>query len=151
MQKRFFLYTDGASRSNPGLSGIGFVLYDCQMKIVQEGSFFIGIATNNMAEYLALVAAFFLCFDIIKDHKVQVYADSLLLINQLKGIWKVKDQKLRKCFLAIKKFRDDIEIEPIHVYREKNVYADMLANKGIDEHNILPYTLAEFIQRNCQL
>lgn len=90
------VYTDGASRNNPGRSASGYEVFDGLHKFLLKDSFYNGIRTNNAAEYLALIGA-------LKrvgkeygfDNHINVYSDSELMINQLKGIYKVKDADLR--------------------------------------------------------
>jgi ribonuclease HI len=138
MKKTFYLYTDGASRSNPGEAGIGFVLYNNEKKIINEGGFFIGYGTNNYAEYIAVIVGLILSKEYIQNNNIILHADSLLVVNQLNKEWKIKDQKLLIYFNIIETLRKSINLTAIHIPREKNQYADRLANKGIDEKEILP-------------
>ena len=131
-------HTDGASRGNPGESGIGIYLQDEQGKTLFKGSGYIGTATNNIAEYRALVA----CLKKMKDFvctRLIVYSDSQLMVRQLRGEYKVKDCKLLELF---KEARAILKMAPfsfeiLHIAREENLDADELANFGIDGKNTL--------------
>jgi ribonuclease HI len=127
----YTLYFDGCSKGNPGLAGIGAILYDAENKIVWQTSKCIGHTTNNVAEYFALIEGLEYALSQNID-SLKVCGDSLLVINQLLGKYKVKSDNLtdlynRSSFL-IKQFA---YIELIHVYRRFNTIADRLANKGI--------------------
>jgi len=130
------IFTDGGARGNPGPAGIGVVLLNDKGVRIGEISKYIGPATNNIAEYLAVVYGLQEAV-YLGAVKVILYVDSQLVARQLKGEYKVKDQNLRKFFdLAVslsKKF-DSIEIREIP--REKNKEADNLVNKALDSHLI---------------
>ena len=127
------VYTDGASRGNPGESGIGVLVIrpDGSRKEIRE---YIGRGTNNEAEYRALIAA--LGYLVAEDSpQVRIHTDSQLVANQMNGLWKVKDPKLRILHLKAKKLASllpALEIE--YVPREDNVEADGLANEAIDRY-----------------
>ena len=128
-----YAYTDGASRGNPGDSGIGIVLKDEQGSVVYSGGGYIGKATNNIAEYVALIE----CLKKAAEtgcSKLVVHSDSELLVRQLQGAYRVKDEGLRKYFQKIHRFlaKAPFEFEIRHVPRNQNRDADMLANVGID-------------------
>lgn len=145
MNQTFFLYTDGASRSNPGDCGIGYVLYNQNKDIIMKNGYFIGYGTNNYAEYMAVIIASLIHFDLFKNNKVILYADSLLLINQLKKEWKIKDLLLKKCNGILLRMQENFIIEPHHIPRELNQHADEIANQGIDNKKILPETITEML------
>jgi len=126
------LYTDGGSRGNPGPAGIGFVINSGLTRSCHGGAF-IGEATNNEAEYKALIWGLENARQ-LHIEKLRVYADSELLINQLKGEYKVKSATLRPLFLeALTLARKFESCEFIHVYRENNQEADSLANEAMDQ------------------
>ena len=146
----FYAYIDGASRGNPGESGIGIVLRDAKGNTVFSGSGYLGKGTNNEAEYNALLACLKKIKSILADRaqpeqlgeradakskieKVIVYSDSELLVNQMKGSYKVKDERLKKLFRrAIRLIQSlPVKVELHVVAREQNQDADMLANYGI--------------------
>jgi len=126
------LFFDGACRGNPGPSSFGGVIYDSDKKEVDVFYGYLGFATNNVAEYCALLAGLNRCRT-LNIRKLKVFGDSNLVIKQVKGEWKIKNDKLRAIYKQIK------EVEPFfssisyeHVYRKNNTRADELANKGLD-------------------
>lgn len=126
-------YTDGAARGNPGESGIGVVFKDEQGGIVSKLYGYIGEATNNVAEYTALIAC-------LKNapktecSKLIVHSDSELMVRQLLGQYKVKDPNLKLMFQKVHLLlaKASFEFEIKHVGREFNKEADQLANLAID-------------------
>ena len=125
------IYIDGASRGNPGDSGIGILFKD-----FEENNFkkYIGIGTNNNAEYIALITALEIA---IKSNllKVKIHTDSMLVANQINGSWKVKDPDIRLLFAKAKKLIEKFEKFSItHIRRELNSEADLLANEAINEY-----------------
>ena len=129
---KLYIYTDGGSRGNPGPSGIGVIIQDSKRKKIKEISKYIGEATNNIAEYNALLHGLEEA-DALKASDIVVYMDSELLVRQLSGEYRVKDEAMRPLFekaLAILKRFDSFEIK--HVAREKNREADKLVNKAIN-------------------
>jgi len=123
------LYVDGASSSNPGNAGIGVVL-KVDDRVVENVSKPIGIATNNVAEYTALIEGLKIALD--KGYKrVKVYSDSELVVKQLKGIYRVKDEGLSKLYKHVKELEKRFEkIEIVHINRENNKQADRLAKNA---------------------
>jgi len=131
----YILYTDGASRGNPGRAAIGAALYrvdDGDRTLVDQVSDDIGYATNNVAEYKAVVAG----LEAASSHqpdRLLLRADSQLLIRQLEGSYRVKNPALQELFLEAKKLLRTIpEYVLEHVPREENVVADALANAALD-------------------
>ena len=130
-ESQYELFTDGASRGNPGKAGVGFVIFK-DGKEVARGGKFIGIKTNNEAEYFALLLGLKKCNELgIKNLKI--YSDSKLLVNQIKGNFKVKDEKLKKLYNEAGKLLSKFEFEIVHIPREKNKVADNIANQKIDD------------------
>ena len=126
------VFIDGASRGNPGPSGIGIVFCDDENNIIKKLFKFIGNATNNVAEYSALIYAMQEAL-IDRYDDVKIKSDSELLTKQLTGEYKVKNDNLRpyyEIFQHITRGFNKIEIIPIQ--RENNSIADKLANKAID-------------------
>ena len=126
------LFCDGGSRGNPGPSAGGFVVLDMQDIVQRESSKYLGITTNNQAEYHSLKGGLELC---LKEgaRSVHVYMDSLLVINQMKGIFKVKNRDLWPIHDAIKQLVPKFShIEFTHVPRELNKLADAEVNKALD-------------------
>ncbi len=126
-------YTDGASRGNPGESGVGIVLKDELGNLIESHYGYIGQATNNIAEYTALAACLKLVKGIECDNLI-VHSDSELMVRQLNGQYKVKDKGLKKHFLSIQKIltASPFKFAIKHVPRDENYEADQLANRGID-------------------
>jgi ribonuclease HI/pterin-4a-carbinolamine dehydratase len=128
------VFTDGGSRGNPGPSASGFVILNMEDTILVDKGVYLGITTNNQAEYTALKLALEECYKMgIKD--VEVYMDSLLVVNQLKGIFKVKNRDLWPIHDAIQKMSKNFEhISFSHVPREFNKLADAAVNRALDDH-----------------
>ena len=128
----YSLYFDGASRKNPGPASFGGVIYNESGEEFDTYYKFIGTATNNVAEYCGLLAGLHRARDLnIKELKV--FGDSNLIIQQVTGKWKVKNDNLRAIYNQIK------QVEPFftvisyqHVYRKDNNRADQLANIVLD-------------------
>jgi ribonuclease HI len=130
--KTHVLYADGASRGNPGPSSIGFVLYDPAGITVAEVGAVIGETTNNVAEYRALIAGLELALE-AGVRSLEVRLDSLLLVKQVTGQFRVKASHLkplqREAVMLLTRF-DEASIG--HVRREANTVADRLANEALD-------------------
>lgn len=123
------LYFDGCSKGNPGRSGAGFVIYEDNVEVSTE-SRFLGLQTNNIAEYSGLIMG------LEKAKKMgivelNVYGDSMLVIKQMKGEYKVKAPVLIPLHARAKELTKNIKIVFQHIYRDKNARADELANAMI--------------------
>ena len=127
------VYTDGGSRGNPGKAAYGFVVYK-EGEIIKKGNGYIGIATNNYAEYTALVEAFnWLRREYESGISVNFYLDSQLVVNQLNGLFKVKNHDIREFVLKIRGFEKTFKnITYKHVPREMNKEADAQVNLALD-------------------
>jgi len=131
------IFTDGGSRGNPGPAAAAFVVYEGDLKI-KEGKKYLGVNTNNFAEYQALLMAFnelSSLFDRNEKEKCsfEFYLDSQLVVNQLKGLYKIKSTSLRPLAIKIKKMEREYEmLKFIHVKRELNKEADALVNNVLD-------------------
>jgi ribonuclease HI len=126
-------YTDGASRGNPGESGIGVILKDESGNLLAEHYGYIGRTTNNVAEYTALAS----CLKLVQKMEcgaLVVHSDSELMVRQLNGVYKVKDEGIQKHYRRVRKLLEalPVQFEIRHIPREKNREADRLANRGID-------------------
>ncbi|MGB2867515.1 MAG: ribonuclease HI family protein [Bacteroidota bacterium] len=126
-------FTDGASRGNPGESGVGIILKDEHGNEISSTYGYIGKATNNVSEYRALLACLTLVEKVACDHLV-VHSDSELMVRQLTGKYKVKDPTLKQYVARVRERlkNTSFKFEIIHVLREENSEADELANRGID-------------------
>jgi ribonuclease HI len=128
------IHTDGGSRGNPGPSGIGATLKTPDGKLVAEVSEYIGVATNNQAEYKAVVAAITKAKDLGAE-ELEFVLDSELVVKQLKREYRVKDKDLAPLFMKV--YNGAIGFRKVsyrHVRREMNKEADALVNKALDEH-----------------
>ena len=123
---------DGASRGNPGPSGIGYVIYNNTGKIVEQSGEFIGFATSRMAEYLAMRKGINRAIE-LGFRKVRFVSDSLMVVNQLSGIFRIKNQDIMPIYNDIRKKLDSFDAVAFsHVSRSKNTIADHEANQAID-------------------
>jgi ribonuclease HI len=134
MIKKIKIFTDGGARGNPGPAAIGLVIKDENNKILKEFSEYIGKATNNQAEYRALIKGLELAKG-FKPSEVICYLDSELLAKQMKQEYKVKDKDLQPLF--IKAWNAAVRLKKVnyqHVPRELNKEADKLLNLELDKH-----------------
>ena len=128
------LFTDGAARGNPGPAGLGLVLEDDQGLRLWGGHRYLGTATNNQAEYLALIEGLQQAARWRPD-RLEVYMDSQLVVEQLGGRYRVKSSDLRPLHArAVALLGGFPQAVVSHVPRERNRGADALANRAIDEH-----------------
>lgn len=126
------LYGDGGSRGNPGPAASGWVVYDMNDTQLKENGLHLGITTNNQAEYTALKMGLIDAHE-LGAKRVNVFMDSLLVINQLKGIYKVKNKDLWPIYDAIKKYCVNFEkVTFTHVPRALNSEADRMVNETLD-------------------
>jgi ribonuclease HI len=126
-------FIDGASRGNPGESGIGVLLQDENGKNIALISGYIGKATNNIAEYTALLVCIKKASQ-LKCSKLLIHSDSELLARQMNGQYKIKNNGIKKIHQQVMHVlsKSSISIEIEHIGREYNSDADSLANAGID-------------------
>lgn len=128
-------FIDGASRGNPGESGIGVLLLDEAGNTLASIHGYIGNATNNIAEYTALIA----CLKKAKDlncTKITIHSDSELLVRQMNGQYRVRNEGIKEIFervhRVLRSAKGGFKFEIKHIKREHNREADLLANAGID-------------------
>ena len=128
-----FAHTDGASRGNPGESGIGIIFRDELGNVVYSGGGYIGTATNNIAEYQALLACLRKALTMQCAHLI-VHSDSQLMVRQMCGQYRVKDKMLQTFHQEAARIlrQAQFTFKILHVDREENSDADLLANTGID-------------------
>lgn len=133
------IHTDGASRGNPGQASIGVVI-ELPDGIVKTYYQKLGIATNNYAEYQAIIVALEKAKALVgktntKKYAIELYLDSELAQKQLTGIYELKDEAIQKAFIQIWNLRIKFaSVDFIHIRRELNKQADALANKALDEN-----------------
>ena len=126
------LFTDGASRGNPGEAGAGIAILDEQGNELVGTGKYLGQCTNNEAEYRALLFGLTKCAE-FGAGRIMVYLDSELIVKQIHGQYKVKHPNLKPLYQeTMKKFTRFASVRVAHVRREKNSRADELANQAID-------------------
>ena len=127
-------YFDGGSRGNPGIAGSGWVLYGPDGKPVDAGTVYVGDhATNNVAEYKGLLGL----LEAAEGHNVrhlEIYGDSLLVINQILEKWRCSNKNMRALFREAMLTLDNLDKwDAVHVKRDLNKVADRLSNIAMDE------------------
>ncbi len=128
------VYVDGSSRGNPGPSGIGYKVVGVNGEILAQGGEFIGFATSRVAEYYAMKEG---CEQAIELglKSVRFVSDNLMLVNQLNGIYKVKNRDILPIYDDVRRLAENFEACAfVHVAREQNADADAEANAAIDRH-----------------
>ncbi len=131
MPKKVIIYTDGASSGNPGPSGIGAIICDSRGQVIKNISEPIGHATNNIAEYSALIYALQETL-LLGAKEVIINTDSELLAKQLNRVYKVKDADLKNLFSQVVRLKNSFtHFEINHINREENKGADKLAARAI--------------------
>ena len=148
------IHIDGAARGNPGPASAGVLIEHKNQSPIKEG-IYLGEKTNNQAEYIALAYALFLIKKAHKDQdmekvKLIIYSDSQLLVRQMNGLYKVKNESLARIKKNIDIALHNIHHTIIHVARENNKEADNLANIAIDKKNKIPTDFLKFLA-NCGL
>ncbi len=128
------IFCDGGSRGNPGHAAYGYVVIDKE-KVIQRDGGYIGIETNNFAEYTAIVQALTWASVNLKGKRLHVYLDSQLAASQLAGIYKVKNPKIREFVFKLRGLESDFaKVVYTHVPREQNKLADQMVNLALDQH-----------------
>jgi probable phosphoglycerate mutase len=126
------LYADGGARGNPGPAGIGILLVDLDGNVLGEVARGIGVTTNNVAEYTALIEGLELAHA-KGATEIDVRLDSKLVVHQVLGEWKIKNDTLRRLAAKAESLLRRFERKSLsHVPREQNAAADKLANQGMD-------------------
>ena len=133
MSKLVVIEADGGSRGNPGPAGSGAVLIDSETgSVLAEIAMFIGVATNNVAEYRAVLAAVDVANEIAPEAELMVRMDSKLVVEQMSGRWKVKNEGMQDLFQAMQQSIGSRKITFEWIPREQNGKADALANEAMD-------------------
>lgn len=141
---KYIIHTDGGARGNPGPAAIGVVIQTADEKIISELGKRIGETTNNVAEYSAVLEALREVKSPRPDRRggqkskvksIDFYLDSTLVVNQLNGLYKVKDAKLRELLARVKILEQEVGgvVTYTAVPREQNQRADWLVNRALDE------------------
>ncbi len=128
------IHSDGGSRGNPGPSAAGYVILDDQQKVIEQGGEYLGITTNNQAEYhgvrLGLEKAIELGY-----RRVDFRIDSMLVVNQMNGLYKIKNRELWPIHERIRHLMTQFDkVSFSHVRREFNQLADGMVNRTLDAH-----------------
>lgn len=139
--KKIIIHTDGGSRGNPGPAAVGIYISDSNNNEIIKIKSKIGVSTNNVAEYTAVITALEWLhnnYRIIElsNYRIEFFLDSLLAVNQLNGIFKIKDPNLKKLIIKIKNMEKDFSggIRYVHISREENTIADGLVNDALDNN-----------------
>lgn len=128
------IYSDGGSRGNPGPSAAGFVIIDGRQEVIAEGGEYLGITTNNQAEYQGVRLGLEKAID-LGYKKVDFKLDSMLVVNQMKGIYKIKNRELWPIHERIRTLMTQFDrVTFTHVNRQFNQLADGMVNKTLDAH-----------------
>jgi len=139
--EKIIIYTDGGSRGNPGPAGMGVVIANEKGKMMKEYSGFLGVKTNNEAEYEAVIFGLkkikaLLGKEKIKNTEIEFRLDSQLIARQLNGEYKIEEEKLFPLFIKIWNLKMDFgPIKFSEIPREQNKEADRLANEAMDKGN----------------
>jgi probable phosphoglycerate mutase len=142
---KLIIEADGGSRGNPGFSGAGAVVIDATSgEIIREISEAVGIATNNVAEYSAVIFALEAAFEIDPEAEIVVRMDSKLVVEQMSGRWKIKHPDMLSLGARVQKLISGKSVEFVWIPREQNSLADALANKAMDGEPIAVAAAAEF-------
>lgn len=133
------MYSDGGSRGNPGPAACAFAVFTADGKELFSYKKFLGVTTNNVAEYKGVLAGVLWLTkqkEKLEDASVTFFLDSELLVKQLKGEYKVKSPHLKPLYEKVKKTVDDLDfpVDYQHVLRDKNKRADALVNAAMDEN-----------------
>lgn len=136
--KQLKIFTDGGARGNPGPAGIGVYVVGDQNQVLFQQSAFIGRATNNEAEYKALLASLEWLREYLKANEVECVKwilDSKLVVEQVKRQWKIKEPRLQLLANEVWEYLDKLpcKYELLHVRREKNRQADGLVNQALNK------------------
>lgn len=132
-----FVFTDGGSRGNPGEAAYGFAALNNNSQIIHKEGKKIGIATNNVAEYMGVISALKWIYENIKKNNllIKISLDSNLVASQLKGEFKIKNENLRNLFFTAKTFEQKLQskIDYCYIPRGQNALADKLVNMALDQ------------------
>ena len=136
--KNLFIFTDGGARGNPGPAGIGVYITDESKKKIAGFGESIGHATNNVAEYRAVLEALSWIIehkdDLEKNARVSFFLDSKLVCSQITGVFKVKDANLRNLLFKVREKEAEVGLPLFysHIPREQNTMADFFVNQALD-------------------
>ncbi len=135
VNKTIKIFCDGGSRGNPGPAAAGVVFVSSEDEVLAEYNEFLGIQTNNFAEYMAVILAL-KHIEPYKDFKIEFYLDSMLVVKQLNGDYKVKNANIKPIYKEIISLINNLNISFTHVYREDNKLADEQVNICLDNQTL---------------
>jgi ribonuclease HI len=134
------VFTDGGARGNPGPAASGFIIKDNHGQILIEQGKYLGQATNNVAEYQAVIEALTWLKNNFKmketlNNQIDFFLDSNLVVNQLNGFFKIKDAKLKNLIIKVRSLEKEINEKIFYHFipRQKNYHADFLVNQTLDK------------------
>lgn len=142
MEKRLIIFADGGARGNPGPAAVGFAIKDSSGRILHKQGKYIGKATNNVAEYRAVIEALrWIKENIISKtskreiSNLQFFLDSKLVVNQLNGLFKVKEIKMRNLVVKVRQLERELggNVSYQLIPRQKNSLADGLVNQALNQ------------------
>jgi ribonuclease HI len=144
----WYINVDGASRGNPGKAGVGIIIKNSQLLCLKQG-YAVGTMTNNQAEYWSLIIALSIFVHEYKnDQQLVIRSDSQLLVNQLNGLYAVKNPELKLLYQKVAHFLQKIPRYTIeHIYRDQNILADEQANLGIDQNISVPSQIRQYLTK----
>lgn len=137
--KKITINSDGGSRGNPGPAACSFVVFGDSGNIIYSAKYLLGTTTNNQAEYWGIIKALeWLLTQNYSGTEIEFLADSLLIINQINGLYKIKDgnllkQKLHIDALLTQLYSNNLKISFKHILRHLNHTADYLVNQALDQ------------------
>jgi ribonuclease HI len=133
MGEKIKVFIDGACRGNPGYAATGVIFYDASDNIIYQGGYYLGQATNNIAEYMALIKALEKSQELgFKD--IEVFSDSQLLTKQIGGEYTVRNQQLKNLFIKVQELIEGFSSFSLdHIPREENFLADRVANEVLNK------------------
>ncbi|QQS27107.1 ribonuclease HI family protein [bacterium] len=133
MSGRIRVHGDGGSRGNPGPAAAAAVLLTASGEIIEKRSEFMGVATNNQAEYLAVELGLRALHE-LGHTQADFFLDSQLVVRQLNGQYKVKHPDMKLAFDRIQKLKKGLDVTFTHVLRADNAIADTVVNECLDAH-----------------
>lgn len=144
VKSQWQIYVDGASRNNPGQAGAGVYILKNGEPFLKKG-YYLGIMTNNQAEYTALLLALYHIESTFeRDDTMSIFSDSKLMIMQLQNIYKINNAQLKVLYHYATTFLRGKRTAFYHIMREANTIADKLANYGIDKRIAVPEEFKKF-------
>ena len=130
---QLLVYADGGSRGNPGPSAYGSIIFDPTTgQVLVERGGYLGIATNNFAEYHGMIAGLESALELNERALIEIRMDSKLVVEQMSGRWKIKHPELRQLALQASRLAPPGRVKYLWVPREQNSLADALVNEALD-------------------